>query len=108
METRESRGRKRTFEAHGNKEDSQGSHADSRPSRHAEQLVTFGFWSKGRLARLADIVETIKVRGAVRTLCSWSKGRLARLADIVETIKVIGLCETFEEKVERVDCIFRF
>ena len=81
METRESRGRKRTFEAHGNKEDSQGSHADSRPSRHAEQLVTFGFWSKGRLARLADIVETIKV---------------------------IGLCETLEENVERVDCIFRF
>ena len=81
METRESRGRKRTFEAHGYEEDSQGSRADSRPLRYAER------WG---------------------TLCSWSKGRLARLADIVETIKVIGLCETFEENVESVDCIFRF
>ena len=80
METRESRGRKRTFEAHGYEEDSQGSCANCRPSRRAER------WRLSLMERR----KTHKFSGHSRDL------------------KVIGLCETFEEKVERVDCIFRF
>ena len=36
----------------------------------------------------------------METFGSWSKGRLTRSADIVETIKVVGLSETLKKKLK--------
>ena len=56
--------------------------------------------SRRKTFKVAQKVKTIKARGAVETFGSWSKGRLARSADIVETIKVVGLCETLKKKLK--------
>ena len=48
------------------------------------------------------------MRGAVVDFRLLEQRKTRKVSGHSRDLKVVGLCETFEEKVESVDCIFRF